>query len=221
MITSTFINDMIPPLKLTDEANKANLWMEELRLRELPVVDKGRFLGFITEDILFHIADDAQKISEIELTGQSCSVQEDRHIYDLIKVSTEHNLGSVAVINASGNYLGTVNINDTISFFSSSATVQSPGGVLVISIKKRDYSLSEISRLVEAENAKIIGSSLVEDVEDTEKVKLTLKINKTDLSRIIATLERFGYHIIAHYQEVVGHSNEKERLEILLKYLSI
>jgi acetoin utilization protein AcuB len=155
------------------------------------------------------------------LTGQSCFINEDRHVYDLIKISTEHELNSVAVVNEEGIYQGVVNIADTLAFFSASATVQSPGGILILSINSRDYTLSEISRLVESEDAKIIGSSLINDPNDLNKLKLTLKLNKTDLSRVTATLERFGYHIIAQYQEVVNKSNEKERLEILLKYLDI
>jgi len=85
----------------------------------------------------------------------------------------------------------------------------------------KDYSLSEISRLIEAEDAKILSSSIKDDDFDKTMLRLTLKINQIDLSRIVATLERFGYKIIARYQESNVTDNQKERLDILLKYLDI
>jgi acetoin utilization protein AcuB len=63
---------------------------------------------------------------------------------------------------------------------------------------------------------------MVEDPLDKGKIKLTLKINQEDLSRVIATLERFNYRIIARYQESrTDPNNEKERLDMLMRYLNI
>ena len=56
---------------------------------------------------------------------------------------------------------------------------------------------------------------------DQAKIKVTLKINKTELSHITATLERFGYRIIGRFQEVESKSNDKERYDMLMKYLDI
>ena len=67
----------------------------------------------------------------------------------------------------------------------------------------------------------MLSSSLKEDDQDNSKIKLTLKINKTDLSHIAATLERFEYKIIARYQETESIDDQKERLDIHLKYLEI
>jgi len=81
--------------------------------------------------------------------------------------------------------------------------------------------LSEISRLIEAENTKILSCSLTNDLLDHSKIKLTLKLNRTEVAHIVATLERFGYKIIAKYQESPDTSNEQERIDLLLKYLEM
>jgi hypothetical protein len=97
-----------------------------------------------------------------------------------------------------------------------------PGGILVLSMNMVDYSLTEISRYVEENSAKIISSNIVEDPLDKGRIKLTLKINQTDLSRIVATLERFGYRVIGRYQEILKEDgNDKERFEMLMRYLNI
>jgi predicted transcriptional regulator len=52
MIAEDLINHMIPPLKGTDDAHKAIVWMEEFRCHQLPVVENGNLLGFISEEII-------------------------------------------------------------------------------------------------------------------------------------------------------------------------
>jgi hypothetical protein len=96
-----------------------------------------------------------------------------------------------------------------------------PGGILVLSMDLIDYSLAEISRYVEENNAKVISSTMTEDPMDKGKIKLTLKINKKDLKRIAATLERFNYKVIGRYQENAAASGEKDKIDLLLRYLDI
>jgi hypothetical protein len=96
-----------------------------------------------------------------------------------------------------------------------------PGGILVLSMDLIDYSLAEISRYVEENKAKVISSTMTEDPMDKGKIKLTLKINQTDLKRIVATLERFNYKVIGRYQENAEASGEKDKIDLLLRYLDI
>lgn len=218
-MTIDLINDMIPPLKLTDDAAKALVWMEELRLHSLPVVKDRKFQGFLTEDIIIDENDVNQRIENFELTGKDCYIQSFQHIYDGVKKATDNKLDLVAIVDEDLDYKGVIILSDALSVFSQSATIQSQGGVLVLSINQIDYSLSEISRLIESNNAQILGSSMNIDPDNPTKFRLTLKLNKEDLTHIIATMERFGYKVAAKYQEVKGISNEKERLDILMRYL--
>ncbi len=221
MIAQELINHMIPPLKLTDDAHKAMVWMEELRSNQLPVVDKGHFIGLISEDIILDENDVDKLISELQLLGTECAVSEGAHFYDVIKMASDHEVEMVGVVSGEGEYIGVITIQDTISSFAQTAAVQLPGGIIVLSIDQIDYSLSEISRLIEGENAKILSSIVKEDIHDPSKIRLTLKINKIDLSYITATLERFEYRIIARFQESKILENEKEKVDMLLKYLNI
>src|SRR5258708_40209294 len=121
-----------------------------------------------------------------------------------------------------GKYAGVITVQDIMSSFAQTAAVQMPGGVLVLSMDLIDYSLAEICRYVEENNAKLISSIMIEDPLDKGKIKITLKINQLDLSAIVATLERFNYRVIGRYQETRNaNSGEQERLDMLLKYLEI
>jgi hypothetical protein len=84
-----------------------------------------------------------------------------------------------------------------------------------------DYSLAEISRLIEENHAKILSSIIKEDPLDAGKIRLTIKVNQVDMSRIVATLERFSYKVIGRYKEPKPVVHEKERIDMLLRYLDI
>ena len=221
MIAEELINHMLPPLKLTDEATKAVAWMEEFRCSQLPVIDNEKFLGFISEDIILERNDLTIKINSFDLAGQNCVVGSDSHFYEVLKVAGDHKLQMVAVLNDLAQYSGVITVADIMASFAQSAAVQMPGSILVLSMDLVDYSLAEIARLIEENNAKLISSTMAEDPLDKGKIKLTIKINQEDLSRVAATLERFGYRIIARYQTTPNTDPDKDRLDMLMRYLNI
>lgn len=221
MVAIEIINHMIPPLKASDDAHKAVVWMEEFRCNHLPVIDEKKLLGFISEEIILEANDIERKLSEFELTGKNCYVSQDSHFYDILKVAGEHKLQLVAVLNDAGEYEGVITVQDIMTSFAQTAAVQLPGGILVLSLDLIDYSLAEISRLVEENNAKVLSSIVVEDPLDARKIKLTLKINQLDLTRIVATLERFGYKVIGRYQEDKKDFEDRDRIDMLMRYLNI
>jgi hypothetical protein len=74
---------------------------------------------------------------------------------------------------------------------------------------------------VESENTKILSCFITSDPLDDSKIKLTLKMDKLELRHVKATLERFGYRVIDHYQEESGISSEEDRIGNLLRFLDI
>lgn len=221
MIAEDLVNHMIPPLKETDDAHKAIVWMEEFRCNYMPVVDDGKLMGFLSEEIILEANDIEKRVKDFDLAGVNCYVYLDTHFYDILKVATDNKLPMVAVLNEDESYCGVITVQDTLTSFAQTAAVQLPGGILVLSMNHIDYSLAEISRLIEENHAKILSSILKEDPLDNGKIRLTLKINQLDLSRIVATLERFGYRVIGRYQESRPVGDEKERIDMLLRYLDI
>ena len=221
MIAEELINHMIPPLKVTDDAHKAIVWMDEFRCNYLPVVDNGKLMGFISEEIIIESNDVERPLGAFELVGKNCYVGLESHFYDILRVAAEHKLQIVAVQNEEQHYEGIITVQDIMTSFAQTAAVQMQGGILVLSMDLIDYSMAEISRLVEENKAKIIASTMVEDPMDQGKIKLTLKVNQIDMSRIVATLERFGYRVIGRYQETRVEPDDKERLDLLMRYLNI
>lgn len=221
MVARELINHMIPPLKKNDPAKKATAWMEELRINQLPVIENGTYCGLISEELILEDNDNTKSVAEYDLQGKSSVVNENQHFFDVLKIVSGSGVQLVAVLDDNDTFLGVISLKDTVIAFAQSAAVQNPGGIIILSLKQIDYSLAEISRLVESNDAKILSSIVNNDIFDVNMIKLTLKINKTDLSAIIATFERFEYNIIAKFEESKIESSDKERLDILFKYLDM
>lgn len=219
MIAKDLINYMIPPLRPADEVSTAIRWMEELHINQLPVLEKKIFRGFIHEDTILNLKVVYDSVQEYELKGQECVVNENQHYYDVVRLAYENDSSLVAVTNGQ-EYLGVISVQDVIGAFAQTSSVNYPGGIISMVLKQIDYSLSEISRLIESENAKILSSYVTHDMDNPEMMTLTLKLNTEELERITATLRRFDYSVETH-NIPPNESIDKERLDILMKYLKI
>jgi CBS domain-containing protein len=220
-IARDFINVVMPPLKPTDSAQKALGWMSEFRVHQLAVIEDGEYLGMLSEDMLYDSTDFEALVGDFPLQYKNIYVSEYQHFYEVINEANRNNLQSIAVLDEFRKYIGVISINDTANALARSYATQEQGGILVLAMRDYDYSMTEISRLIEADGVKILSSYIETDTYDRSMIKLTLKLNRTDLTRIIATLERFDYQIVAsfHVSEKVNHN--KERLDMLLRYLEV
>ncbi len=221
MIAEELINQMIPPLKLYDTVDKALRWMDEFRVNELPVVSNRKYMGLATEPHLIELTERSIPLKEVALEHQEVHVMQHQHFYDVMEVAIKNKIQVVPVLDDEQEYIGIITINDTLAAFGQMSAMQGQGSILVLSMPERDYSLSQISRLIEEDNVKILSAYVSQDEMDPYKIKLTLKLNTTDPSRIIATLERFEYRITAQFNDSNDKDVGRDRLDMLLKYLDI
>jgi predicted transcriptional regulator len=221
MIAEELINQMIPPLKLGDSVQKALQWMEELRVNQLPVIDHHEYKGLVSEDIIFQHNDQNAVIGDLDLLCVDVYVHGYQHFYEILRFSNLYGVQVIAVLGDQEEFLGVVSVNDVVNAFAASVSMQEPGGILVFLLDKRDYSLTEISRLVESNNAKILSTYITDDKQDTNKLRVTIKINTIDLNRIVATFERYSYRIVGRFQSSEHETVNKDRLDMLFKYLNI
>src|SRR5690606_5874290 len=126
-------------------------WMEEIRTNILPVVDDGQFKGLITDETLYDLNNPDLPIGEIEMETAGCFVFLEKHIYDVLKVSSEFHSTMVAVLDRENNYQGVVTIEDAITAFADTISIQTEGGVLILSMSMKEYSLYDIARVIESE----------------------------------------------------------------------
>jgi hypothetical protein len=167
---------------------------------------------------LFGAGDTIAEFIENEGELLQCSVEPHEHILEVLKAAGEHQLTAIPVVNASGEFVGSIPLENLVNELSKMQGASQPGGILVIEMPEKDYSLQQISRIVEENDAKIISLSVSHGEED--KIELNLKINKPGVNAIIQSFERFGYQVKGSYQEPEYSDDLKRRYDELMRYLN-
>ena len=220
MLASELISNSTLPLKTSDTVQKSLERMTEFKLYHLPIVNEVQFLGLISEDDLIEARDLDLPIGALALPLVNSFVYQDAHIYDIIRLFHLHNLSVVPVLDYKKNYLGMISINDVLAYTSEIFAVKEQGGIIVLEIGNRNNSLSHMSQIVEADNAQIL-SSYVQSFPDSTKLEVTLKINKTELSGIIASFERYNYQVKAVFNSTIADDGTEDRYNSLMNYLNV
>lgn len=212
--------DEVPCLMPEESVLRALQVMEEFRVIQIPVVKNGKYIGLITEDDALTIEDLEDPISRHLSTLLKVFVLQDQHVFDIIKMMSEFKLTNVAVADNNHNYLGCITAEHLVDVVAEFSSVNDPGSVIVLNLNVNDYSLSEIARIVESNDARIL-SSFITSHKDSVQLEVTLKINKSDLSGIIQTFNRYNYTVSASFHESKLDELMHNRYEELMKYLNI
>ena len=220
MIARELINDSYPPLKLSDTGLRALNWMEEFRLVHIPVVEGIQYIGLVSEEDILKLDSMEQPLANQMLSLIKPFVKASQPVFEVVKMLSKDKLTVVPVVDENKTYLGLITLNDVLKHYIESGIFEDAVGVIVLEMKPHDYSLSELARLVESENARVLNSHITPDVQH-ETIDVTLKINLTDLSRIISSFTRHGYLVKEHYNQNEFMDDLKSRYDSLIKYLDI
>lgn len=214
------ITDEIPPLIHTDSGEKALNWMEEFKVSHLPVLKNGNFVGVVSEsEILDHLNLDEnldklfQHLPRPFVFGQA-------HMYDVIAKMAEFKLSVIPILDQQEHYLGCCSVYHVMTLLANTGSIKEHGGILVLEMNASDYSLAQISQIVESNNARIL-SVFMTSHQDSTKIDVTLKINSLDLTSIIRTFERYDYHVKASFQDGHGDEDMQWRYDTLMQYLKL
>lgn len=219
MIAENLITDTLAPLRLDDTGQEALTIMNLFGVRHLPLVDENVFKAVVSEDDILANNIDNQ-IGSYEVTMVSAFVRSYDHIYEVMRLMAEKNVTIIPVLNNENAYIGMISQNDLLNYFANSSSFAEPGSIVVLEMGKRDYSLAEISRIVESENTAIL-SSFITSRPDSQKLDVTLKLSTQSIQNVIATLERFDYVIKASFNESDYLDSLKERYDALMSFLNV
>lgn len=220
MIAKELISDGILPLKTSDTGKTALSWMEDLRLLHLPLVENGKLLGLVSEFDIYAFNRFDEEMGSHSLSLHKPYVYDYQHIYDVLKLVQLHRLSLVPVVDTEEQYLGSITLQTLLEHFALSLSVNEPGGIIVLGMNVHDYVLSEIARIVESNDSKIL-SLIVQTELDSTRLQLTLKLNKRDIASVLQTFNRFNYNVLASFGAEDDFDDLRERYESLMTYLRI
>lgn len=220
MTARTLIAHDIPALSVEQTGREAFHMLNDYHVKHLPVVDGGKLIGLLSEEDVFNHKL-ASPLSEHDFSVLPLfQVLENEHIFEVIKIMGDHRLTVIPVVDVEGHYLGLVQQNDVLRYFAHTAALNEHGAVLVLEMPRRDYSLSTIARIIEEEKVHIL-SAFVTSMPDPEQVELTLKLDRHDLSRAIASLERHEFQVKESFGETDRSELLRDRYDALMHYLNV
>lgn len=220
MLAGTLIKDIIPPLKITDSGERALAWMSEFRVRYLPVVSGREYLGIVSENDLLGLGDKSKPVGEFSLPLDRVFISDSQHVFDAIRFVTRFNYPVVPVLDNENLYAGLITVMDLIQCFSELNAVETPGGIIRLEVDSKNFLLSEIAQIVESHDASIVSLSAVQ-TPDGSKTNITLKVNRIDLTRILAALYRHNYDVKAYYHQSEFPEDLQNRYDAFMNYLKM
>lgn len=220
MYAYEIISAAITPVRSSDTIQKVIDKMAEFRINHLPIVDNNHYMGLITDTDILEINDYNLPAAALSLSLYSPFVFEEQHIYDVIRLFYEQKLSILPVLDANKNYKGVICIHSIIEYLATLTSSKEPGGIIVLEVDNRNNSLSHIAQIVESDNAQIL-SSFVQSFPDSTRIEITLKLNRTDISSIIASFLRYNYVVKATFNDIKSDDTISDRYDQLMNYLDI
>ena len=220
MLAIDLITEEIPPLKTTDNGKTALQWMDDFKITELPVIKNSTYLGIVSETDLLDAEDASAALEVFQPELNKICIDQDEHIYEVMGIMSIHKVSILPVIDHERNYLGMITRAILVEKISNLAAIKDPGGILQLDLNVNDYSLSKIAAIVESNDAKIL-SSYVYVHDDSTKMSLTFKINRTDLSGLIQSFERYNYVVSASFHQSRIEEEMKRKFDEFLHFLNM
>jgi predicted transcriptional regulator len=210
----------IPALHPTDTVARAQDLMTDFHIAHLPVVAEDKLVGLVSEDSLLNAPDDNIPVSQLQHSFSKIAVHAGTHFIEAIHFVNEFNLTAIPVIEGDSDYIGAITATDLLKQVGKMMGAGDPGAVIVLEMEKISFSFSEVSKLVETNDAQITQLNTYFDAQ-TSIFYITLKINKLEISDIIATFQRYEYKIKYYFGEELYENELRTNYDHLMNYLSI
>ncbi|WP_405564849.1 CBS domain-containing protein [Polaribacter sp. Asnod6-C07] len=219
MNINDYILKEIKALSLKSTVKNAKKLFKNYPITHFPVIENGKLLGSFAEDDIQTIEHKEKELVEYSYLMTSFFADEKATILELLKIFADNNSTIIPVLNKDKNYIGYYDLCDVLDVFSTSPFMIEESETLIIEKLEVDYSMGEISQIVEANGGKLLGLYISEKQNDF--VQITLKIVSDEINEIIQTFRRYDYKIISTHENDIYLEDLKNRSEYLQKYLEM
>ena len=221
MQAEKLISDVVPSVKSSEKGQKALNWMDVFRVSHIPVVDDSKYLGLVSDKLIYDLNLLEEPIKKELDKLDTSHAHKDQHIFEVAVVMYKLKLSVLPVLDADHYYLGAITLYDLARRFANLFSLQEVGGVIVLEMNVTDYSLVQISKIVEDNGAKVL-SSFLDRKPGTNNLDVILKLDKEELSPIIQAFMRYDYNVKSVYLDHSMLSDlYNDRYEQFMKFMNI
>ncbi len=220
MLTAALVINNIPQLQLQDSVSKARQIINDYKLTHLPVVVENKYLGLLSEDDLLDVEDERLPIEIIQNSFLNAFVLDDVHFLNAVNISNQFETNIVPVLNKENEYIGVITVADLLKAIGDFSGANEIGGIIVLEMKRIQFAISEISRIVESNDCTVLHLNTTINAA-TGMLTVTLHINKKEVSAVVATFERYEYTVLYSFG-VEQYENELDNnYKHLMNYLNL
>jgi CBS domain-containing protein len=219
MIVSQLLNTSFPSLNISDKPSFALQLMDDYDVLHLPVLSEEKYVGLVSKEDLLDVIDADMHLSDPEILKRY-SIHQEEHFLGALKLIASYELSLLPVISAQMELLGVILTKEFLKGMSTFLGNEDKGAIIVLETDKRNFSFGELSRLVETNDAYITQLNTYTEAS-TGLVVITIKINRIEVSDIVATFQRYDYAVRHFYGEEEYANELKENYQHLLSYLNM
>jgi CBS domain-containing protein len=219
MLVSDIIQASIPVLHYTDTVQDAIALLQDNNVQHLAVMNNETYEGMLSMDELLSV-DEADNVAALAGKLIHVSISENQHFLTALKLIAEYGITTLPVLSTGKEYLGVVTETILIQTLATFLNVEVPGGVFMLEMPSEKFSIGEICRLVETNDAFVTQVNTYTD-HLSGMLIVTFKINKTEVSDVLATLQRYEYNVKYFFGEEHYENTLKENFENLMAYLNV
>lgn len=220
MFANELISLVIPVLHPMDTGAKALQLLNEYHISHLPLVVEGEYLGLIREEEILDWDNPDMLLETLPYQHFKPAVQEHAHFYEALKLVSEFKLSVIPVISGDNKFVGMIPQQNLLEAVASRNIVKMAGGLILLEMEYKDYSLSEITRIAESNDVTILGIDTFSDPA-TGKMEVLIKANREGLQSLTSTYERFNYHIKCVFGEEQHEDELKKNYDLLMNYIGM
>ena len=215
-ITEYILNDF-KPLTLQSTVKEALKLLKTYPITHIPITENNLFIGCISQSDILTIDNKDELLKEQQDFLEHFQVNNEESIIELLKVFANNDTNILPAI-VNHQYIGYFELNDILDVFSQSPFLNSSGFILIVQKNNKEYSMSEVSQIVESNNSTLLGSYISNNLGD--RVEITLKISSQEINEIIQSFRRYNYTIITEHQDDFYLEELKNRSDYLQKFLN-
>ena len=219
MQTITYILKDIKPFSLKDEVEKLKDSFEQYPFSHLPVVDENLFYGALPREEVDMMFNEKLPLNDFKQLIQPFYATENMNWFEVLQTFATHHTNLMPVLDAEKKYMGYYELDDFLNIFKCTPFLHEEGVILVVSKNINEYSFSEISQIVESNNATLFGA-FVSKV-DNEMAQITLKLSLHDINNTLHSFRRYNYEILNEFEKDKYLEELNDRSNYLQKYLNI
>lgn len=192
---------------------------EGLPITHIPIVENNKLIGCFSEDDIRPIENLNVILNEYSYLLQHFYADEKTSLLELISLFAEYDSNLIPVLDKEQNYIGYYELSDILDAFADCPFLHRDNETLVIEKPKNDFSMSQVTQIVESNKAKLLGLYVSQETMDA--VRVTLKISTQQMNEIIQTFRRYDYSIVTQHIDDEYLEELKERAGYFKKYLEI